>query len=367
MLNYILRRVLWAIPTLLGILFMILVCMHAAPGDPAAMALGLGAGGGGEVSEKGANIEDKIEAFRKEHALDRNFFVQYLGYLGPFNVRPNGHKWFCQKEGDARKECKDHTDPWGGLLVGDFGNELINKNKSVGEELKRRLLSVTIPLALISTFLTYLLAIPIGIYSANRRGTRIDKSMTLGLFVLYSIPVFWAGLMLQLLVGREGLDILPVMGMHSAGADEMGVFEWLWDSAKHMVLPVAVTTYGSLAYISRQMRTGMIEVIHQDYIRTARAKGLSERTVVLKHALRNSLIPVITLFASILPILIGGSIVIEYVFDLPGMGEYMYKGLLSRDYNVIMSVMALTSVMTLAGILLSDIAYALVDPRISYS
>ena len=357
MLNYILRRVLWAIPTLLGILFMILVCMHAAPGDPAAMALGLGAGGGGEVSEKGSNIEAKIEEFRKEHALDRNFFVQYLGYLGPFNVRPNGHEWFGGT-GD---------DPWGGLLVGDFGNELINKNKSVGKELKRRLLSVTIPLALISTFLTYLLAIPIGIYSANRRGTRIDKSMTLGLFVLYSIPVFWAGLMLQLFVGREGLDILPVMGMHSAGADEMGVFEWLWDSAKHMVLPVAVTTYGSLAYISRQMRTGMIEVIHQDYIRTARAKGLSERTVVLKHALRNSLIPVITLFASILPILIGGSIVIEYVFDLPGMGEYMYKGLLSRDYNVIMSVMALTSVMTLAGILLSDIAYALVDPRISYS
>ncbi|MCA8980340.1 MAG: ABC transporter permease [Planctomycetes bacterium] len=357
MLNYILRRVLWAIPTLLGILFMILVCMHAAPGDPAAMALGLGAGGGGEVSEKGANIEAKIEEFRKEHALDRSFVVQYLGYLGPFNVRPDGHEWF----GGTGKE------PWGGLLALDFGKELINKNKSVGDELKRRLMQVTIPLALISTFLTYLLAIPIGIYSANRRGTRIDKVMTLGLFVLYSIPVFWAGLMLQLIFGAEGLNLLPVMGMHGPDADQMNLLEWLWDSAKHMVLPVTVSTYGGLAYISRQMRTGMIEVIHQDYIRTARAKGLSERTVVLKHALRNSLIPVITLFASILPILIGGSIVIEYVFDLPGMGEYMYKGLLSRDYNIIMSVMALTSVMTLAGILLSDIAYALVDPRISYS
>ncbi len=358
MLSYILRRALWAVPTLLAILALILAFLHAAPGDPAAMALGLGGGGGGgEMSQDAQDIEAKIEEFRRDNALDRSFAVQYLGYLGPLNVKPNGHEWFG---GTGEK-------PYGGLLALDFGNELVNKSRSIGEELKKRLFEVTIPLALISTLLTYLFAIPIGIFSANRRGTKIDSGTTLFLFVLYSIPVFWAGLMLQIIFGKEGLGWLPVIGMHGKGAEQMDFLPWLWDAFLHMILPVATLTYGGLAYISRQMRTGMIEVLNMDYIRTARAKGLAERKVILKHALRNSLIPVITLFASILPILIGGSIVVEYVFDLPGMGEYMYSGLLQRDYNIIMAVMALVSVMTLAGILLSDIAYALVDPRISYS
>jgi peptide/nickel transport system permease protein len=357
LLNYILRRVLWAIPTLLAILALILGFLHAAPGDPAAMALGLGAGGGNEMSQEGQDIEAKIEEFRHQNALDRSFFVQYLGYLGPFNVKPDGHEWF---DGTGK-------DPWGGLLALEFGNELVNKSRSIGEELKLRVFEVTLPLALISTFLTYLFAIPIGIFSANRRGTKIDSGMTLGLFVLYSVPVFWAGLMLQIIFGKEGLGWLPVIGMHDADAAQMDLLPWLWDSFLHMILPVITLTYGGLAYISRQMRTGMIEVLNMDYIRTARAKGLSERKVILKHALRNSLIPVITLFASILPILIGGSIVVEVVFDLPGMGKYMFTGLLQRDYNIIMSVMALVSVMTLTGILLSDLAYAMADPRISYS
>lgn len=357
MLNYILRRLLWAIPTLLAILALILGFLHAAPGDPAAMALGIGAGGGTEMSQEGQDIEATLTQFRKDNALDRNFFVQYMGYLGPFNVKPDGHKWFGGSG----------ADPWGGLLALEFGNELVNKSRSIGDELKKRVFEVTLPLALISTFLTYLFAIPIGIFSANRRGTKIDSFTTLMLFVLYSVPVFWAGLMLQIIFGQEGLGWLPVIGMHGNNADQLTFFPWLWDAFKHMILPIITLTYGSLAYISRQMRTGMIEVLNMDYIRTARAKGLSERKVVLKHALRNSLIPVITIFASILPILIGGSIVVEVVFDLPGMGEYMYSGLLSRDYNAIMAIMAIVSVLTLAGILLSDIAYALADPRISYS
>lgn len=357
MLNYILRRVLWAVPTLLAILALILGFLHAAPGDPATMALGIGAGGGNEMSQDGQDIEAKIEEFRRENALDRNFFIQYLGYLGPFNVKPDGHEWF----GGTGK------DPWGGLLALEFGNELVNKSRSIGDELKKRVFEVTLPLALISTFLTYLFAIPIGIFSANRRGTKIDSSVTLMLFVLYSVPVFWAGLMLQIIFGKEGFGLLPVIGMHGNDADQLSFFPWLWDSFKHMILPVTTLTYGSLAYISRQMRTGMIEVLNLDYIRTARAKGLGERKVILKHALRNSLIPVITIFASILPILIGGSIVVEVVFDLPGMGEYMFSALMSRDYNAIMAIMAIVSVMTLLGILLSDIAYAMADPRISYS
>jgi peptide/nickel transport system permease protein len=345
------------IPTMLGILLIILGLLHAAPGDPASQILGLGGGGSGEMSSEGADIEARIAKFKHENALDRSFVVQYLGFLGPFNVKPDGHEWFG---GDGRN-------PWGGFLALDFGTELFNKNKKIGDEIMARLVEVTLPLAMISTFLIYAIAIPIGIFSANRAGTRIDKAVTLLLFVLYSVPVFWAGLMLQLMFGKAWLGWLPVIGLHSRGADEMGALAYAIDTAKHFILPVVVTTYGGLAYLSRQMRTGMIEVIHQDYIRTAKAKGLGARAIVLKHALRNSVIPVITIFASILPIMIGGSLVIEVVFDLPGMGKYMFEGLLQRDYNVIMATMTLMGAMTLFGILLSDIAYAIVDPRISYS
>jgi len=345
------------VPTLLGIIFIILGLLHVAPGDPATQILGLGGASTGEVSQEGADIEARIAKFKHENALDRNFLVQYIGFLGPFNVKPDGHPWFG---GDGRHR-------WGGFLTLDFGTELFNKNKQIGDEIIRRLTRVTLPLALISTFLIYALALPIGIFSANRQGTRLDKLMTLLLFVLYSVPVFWAGLMLQLLFGKAGVGWLPVIGMHGRDAGNLEGMAWFWDTAKHVVLPVAVMTYGGLAYLSRQMRTGMIEVIHQDYIRTARAKGLSERAIIFKHALRKSVIPVITIFASILPILIGGSLVIEVVFDLPGMGKYMYEGLLQRDYNVIMATMSLMGAMTLTGILLSDIAYAFVDPRISYS
>lgn len=358
MLQYLIRRVMWMVPTMLGIILIILGLLHAAPGDPAISMMGIGGGGpSGEVNQENVDFEAKIAAFKKENGLDRSFFVQYLGFLGPFNVKPDGHELFG---GDGQR-------PYGGFLAFDFGKELLNKNKQIGSEIKKRLLSTTLPLAFISIILTYLLALPIGIYSANRAGTKIDKATTLGLFVMYSIPVFWAGLMLKLAFGKTGLGWLPVIGLHGRNADELDTVAYLWDAFKHFLMPVAVMTYGSLAYISRQMRTGMIEVIHQDYIRTARAKGLSEKAIVFKHALRNSLIPVITIFASILPILIGGSLVIEVIFDLPGMGEYMFKGLLKRDYNIIMATMTLSGCMTLMGILLSDIAYALVDPRIKYS
>jgi peptide/nickel transport system permease protein len=186
------------------------------------------------------------------------------------------------------------------------------------------------------------------------------------LFVLYSIPTFWAGLMLILCFGASGLDWLPVLGLHDKDAADLSWGAYAWDTVLHGVLPVATLTYGGLAYLSRQMRVGMIDQIRQDYVRTARAKGLSERAVVLKHALRNSVIPVITIFASILPVLIGGSVIVEMVFDIPGMGKYALDGLLQRDYGIIMATTTFSAFMTLLGILLSDVAYAMVDPRISY-
>ena len=188
--------------------------------------------------------------------------------------------------------------------------------------------------------------------------------MTVGLFVLYSIPTFWAGLMLVLIFGANGIDLLPVIGLYDKDFDDFSTLGKFWDVAKHSILPIATLTYGSLAYLSRQMRAGMLDVIRQDYIRTAKAKGLSDDRVVYKHALRNSMIPVLTLLASILPILIGGSVIVEQVFDIPGMGKYAFQGLLRRDFNIVMATTLFVGIMTQFGILLSDIAYSLVDPRI---
>jgi peptide/nickel transport system permease protein len=326
--------------------------VHAAPGDPATVMIGIGSGG---EMQQGVSYQERIDKFRKEHGLDMPIWRQYLDFLGPFSLREDGHPWFG---GSGRKSYR-------GVLALDLGNEMQRVGTPIVEELGRRL-KVTVPLALVSTLITYLLAIPLGIYSANRQGTVTDSLATLMLFILYSVPSFWMGLVLILIFGRTGLDLLPVIGLHSADASEFTGFAYYKDLALHCILPVVTLSYAGLAYLSRQMRVGMIDVIRQDYIRTARAKGLGERAVVFKHALRNSLIPILTLLASILPILIGGSIVVEYVFNIPGMGGYIFDGLLRRDYNIIMATTTFAAIMTLFGILLSDIAYALVDPRIAY-
>jgi len=350
--TYVLRRILWIVPTMIGITMLVFVAMRLAPGDPATVMIGIASGG--EMTA-GHDYEARIAKYRHDHGLDRHLVVQYLGFLGPFNTKPDGHPWFG---GSGR-------DKWAGLLALDLGREFQNENVPIIEELGRRL-RVTVPLSLISSILIYLLAVPLGIWSARRHGTRRDATLTVFLFVLYSIPAFWAGLMLILGFGASGLDWLPVLGLHDKDAADLSTAAYAWDTVLHCILPVLTLTYGGLAYLSRQMRVGMIEEIRRDYVRTARAKGLSERTVVMKHALRNSVIPVITIFASILPILIGGSVIVEMVFDIPGMGSYAFEGLKERDYGIIMATTTFSAFMTLVGILLSDIAYAMVDPRISY-
>ncbi len=335
-----------------GITLLVFVSIRLAPGDPATVMMGVASGG--EMQE-GQDIESRIADFKKKNALDRNLLVQYLGFIGPFNVKPDGHELF----GGSGK------DPWGGLLVGDLGTEMQRRSISISDELGRRL-KVTLMLSFISIFITYMLSIPLGIFSATRQGTKLDGAVTIVLFLLFSVPTFWAGLMLILAFGQSGLGWLPILGLESKDAADMGMWEAFIDTGLHLILPVLTLTYGSFAYLSRQQRAGMLDVIRQDYIRTARAKGLSEKAVIFKHALRNSLIPIITLFASVLPILIGGSVVVEVVFEIPGMGRYAYEGLVGRDYNIIMATTTFSAFATLVGILLSDITYAIVDPRISY-
>lgn len=354
MLQYVLRRLLLMIPTLLGVAVITFGLVKMAPGSVESMKF---AGLAGEAGAKAgsAGIEDMVTKFRKRYLLDRPVYVQFFHYIGPFNLGEDGHEWF----GGTGE------DPWNGLLAFDLGEEFLQPSVSVKEELWRRL-QVTLPLAAISLFLSYLLALPLGIYSAVRQGSKFETVSTVFLFLLYAVPTFWAGLMLQHLFGRTFLNLLPVLSLHGPDAAKLSGLDYAWDTVKHAILPIVCYSYGSLAYLSRQMRVGVVDSISQDYTRTARAKGLSEKVVVLKHVVRNSLIPIVTLLASILPILVGGSIIIEVVFDIQGMGSYAYRGLVMREINIIMATTLFSALMTMVGILLSDITYALVDPRIRY-
>jgi peptide/nickel transport system permease protein len=351
-LGYALRRLAWMPPTLIGITLLVFLAVRAAPGDPATIMAGSDVPG--EMLQ-GPAFQQSVARFRERHLLDAPLWRQYLHFLGPFHMGPEGHALFGGSG----------ADPWHGLLVLDLGSELHRPSVGVMGEIGRRL-RVTVPLALVSVLLSYAIAIPLGIWSSLRRGTRRDGALAIALFGLHSLPTFWAGLMLILLFGAAGLDWLPSLGLHSKDASQLGTLARVWDLALHCVLPVATLTFGSLAYLSRQMRAGLLEVLPSEYVRAARAKGLSERRALLRHALPNALLPVLTLSASVLPAMVGGSIVVETIFDLPGMGRYAYEGFSARDYNVVMATATVSAVMTLLGLFLADLSYAWADPRIRH-
>ena len=186
------------------------------------------------------------------------------------------------------------------------------------------------------------------------------------LFVLYSIPTFWAGLMLVLIFGKTQLDLLPILGLHDKDADPSQPLAYAWDTVLHCILPIATLTYGSLAYLSRQMRAGMLDVIRQDYIRTARAKGLSEREVVMKHALPSAILPLVSYVGPAMARVMTGSLVIERIFGLPGMGSYFVDGAITRDYTLVMGTVVVIAVFVVLFNLIVDILYAALDPRVRY-
>lgn len=350
MLGYTLRRLLWMVPSLIGITLLLFLAVHAAPGDPATVMAG--AGEPGEVS-LGPDFQASVDAFRRRHLLDQPLWRQYLHFVGPFDMSPRGHAWFG---GNG-----EH--PWRGVLALDLGSEMQRPGVGVLAEIGRRL-RVTVPLALVSVLLGFALAIPLGVWSSRRQGRAADGALTCLLFGLHAVPTFWAGLVLVLVFGASGLGWLPGLGLESRDAAELGGLGRAWDLVRHAILPVVTLTYGSLAYVSRQMRAGLLEVGHADWMRAARARGLSEGQALRRHALPNALLPILTLFAAVLPALVGGSIVVETVFDLPGMGRYAYEGLLARDYNVVLATATVSSVMTLVGLFASDLSIALLDPRI---
>lgn len=306
------------------------------------------------------------EAFVKEQ-VEKKLKADRRGWKNYWNRFGENFLTYSAGESFGRMFTDTRFGHWFGNLVRlDFG-ESYTYNRPVMELISERFY-VTFVMNFSSIFLTYLIAIPIGIFSATNQYSLSDRISTVALFILYSLPTFWVGtMMIWLLTGPPYLDLFPSANAASPNADEMSQLGRFLDQAWHLTLPVICLTYSGIAYISRQMRAGMLETIRQDYIRTARAKGLAESKVVFKHALRNSLIPIITLIANLLPLMIGGSVIIEQIFSIEGLGKLSFEAVLNRDYPLLMAIFTLSGVLTLLGILLSDILYALVDPRISYN
>ena len=253
---------------------------------------------------------------------------------------------------------------WGNLLRLDFGKSHIDKKPVLDTVLSKLKYSIT--LAVSSVFLIYLISLPLGIWSSVRQGTIADKVVTFVLFMLYSLPSFFVAVILLNLFTVGDWAVFPNLGFQSDNADEFTTLDYIKDVMWHVCLPIICMSYGGLAALSRYARTGLLDVIRADYIRTARAKGLPEGVVIIKHAARNGMIPIITLMATLLPALIGGSVIIEVIFGIPGMGSYIFSSILQKDYNAVMVVLLISSSLTLVGMLLADLAYAVVDPRITF-
>ena len=245
----------------------------------------------------------------------------------------------------------------------DFGRSFID-NRPVMHKVMERL-PATLALNITAMIIIFFMGIIIGVTSAVKRNSVYDRVMTVFTFTGYSVPSFWLALILMLVFGVN-LGWLPISGMVSMNYESMNFFEKVMDIARHMAMPVFVTAFGGLAYISRYVKSGMVETLSQQYIRAAYAKGLPENRIIYKNALKNSLLPVITLLGLSLPGLIGGSFIFETIFAWPGMGRLAYESAMSFDYPVIMGVVTIAAFLTLIGNLIADVAYAVVDPRIRY-
>ncbi len=308
------------VPLLLGITLITFIVIHLAPGGPVEVET--------EMQLK-ASAQAR-ENLKKLYGLDKPLHVQYMDWI----------KRFAKL---------------------DFGKSFVDGRKVTDK------IAETIPITLIIDLLALILiiaiAIPLGVFSATRQYSLFDKVSTVGVFIGFSVPEFWLALLLMILFGVQ-LGWLPISGIQSIDVSDMTAAELFLDRVRHLILPVTITAFGGLASMSRYSRSSMLEVIRQDYIRTAYAKGLKERDVVYKHALRNALLPIITILGLAIPGLIGGGPIFETIFSIPGMGRLFYSSVMARDYPTIMGILTIGAVLTLIGNLIADISYALADPRI---
>ena len=318
---YLLKRLSFMLPMLLGITLVSFTVIHLAPGTPTDMATTL-------------NPKASLEAqkrLRELYGLDKPLLTQYWDWLKR-------------------------------LAVLDFGLSFSPDRRPVWDKIKERI-GVTVGINLLAMLIILSVAIPIGVIAAYRPHSWFDRATTLFVFFGFAMPTFWLALLLIMFFGVY-LDWLPISGLTSLNFRQFSVWQKAQDLAAHLTLPVLVSAFGGLAGMSRYMRGNMLEVIRQDFIITARAKGLPERTVIFKHALRNALLPVITILGLSVPGLIGGSVIFESIFAIPGMGQLFYGAVMARDYPLVMGELVIGAVLTLMGNLLADVGYALVDPRI---
>ncbi len=321
MIIYFAKRLLEMIPTIIGITLISFFIIHLAPGRPTDI-----------LAELNPKITPEArEKLEKYYGLDKPIIVQY-------------GIWIKR------------------LIKLDFGESFSTDKRPVWDKIKERM-PVTILINVLSLILVILIAIPIGVSSATHQYSLYDKITTVVVFVGFAIPTFWLALLLMILFGIY-LDWLPISGIKSLDYDDLTTGGKVLDISGHLILPVLLEAFGGLAGLSRYMRSNMLEVIRADYITTARAKGLSERAVIYKHAMRNALLPVITILGLSVPGLIGGSVIFETIFAIPGMGQLFYMSVMTRDYPLIMGVLTIGAVLTLMGNLLADIGYAVADPRI---
>ena len=323
MLAYALRRLVLAIPLLIGITFVSFVVIHLAPGDPTQVITG------GDPSL--VHDPKLYQQLIQEYGLDKPLHVQYWNWLKR-------------------------------LVRLDFGKSFAPHARPVLTMIAERL-PITLLLNIVEMLIILALAVPIGVLSATRQYSTFDKITTMFVFIGFATPDFWLALLLMILFGIQ-LGWLPISGLRSMNAEYLSFWQQQWDFLSHLALPILVATFGGLAGFSRYMRQSMLEVVRQDYIQSARAKGLAERVVVGKHALRNALLPIVTILGLSLPGLIGGSVIVESIFAIPGMGQLMVQAAFERDYPVLMGNLVVVSTLTLFANLTADLAYSFVDPRI---
>jgi peptide/nickel transport system permease protein len=325
MLKHAFLRLLLAIPTLFGITLITFFVISLAPGDPA------------KLQTQGImdpEISTKVyEQLKEYYGLDEPIAKRYVKWLGR-------------------------------LVMLDFGQSMSTDQRPVLDKIKERLWP-TMSLAILSLGISLAVAIPIGVYSAARQNRLFDTVTSTILYALYSVPSYVMAVPLILLLAIKW-DLLPFQGMTSEGYESFTATEKIGDLVRHYTLITFCFSYGTLAYYSRFVRQNMLEVLRQDYIRTARAKGLTEGRVIMRHGFRNALIPVVTLFGLLLPAVIGGSVILEVMFNWPGMGRLFFESMMSRDYPTIMALTFITACFVLLGTLLADLSYPLVDPRITY-
>ncbi len=321
MVTYLFKRAVELSVTLFGITLLSFFILHLAPGKPTDV-----------LTELNPKITPEArERLEKYYNLDKPIIVQYLLWLKR-------------------------------VVRLDFGESFSTDRRPVWQKIKERI-PITLTINILSMLLILLIAIPIGVTSATRQYSLYDKITTVVVFVGFAMPGFWLALLLMMLFGVQ-LHWLPISGIKSLNYENLSFFGKILDMGKHLVLPVFVSAFGGLAGISRYMRSSMLEVIRQDYITTARAKGLPENKVIYRHALRNALLPIITILGLSVPGLIGGSVIFEQIFSIPGMGRLFWLSVMQRDYPLIMGLLTIGAFLTLLGNMLADFCYALVDPRI---